>query len=56
METISLVDIRESSQIKVETCKSCIEDLKGTLSKEQYKNLKKRFILLQKGIYSSKRL
>ena len=35
METISLEDIRESGHIKVETCKSCMEDLKGIFTKEQ---------------------
>ena len=46
METISLEDIRESGHIKVETCKSCMEDLKGIFTKEQLQWFEDIFLFL----------
>jgi hypothetical protein len=41
MDIITLENIRESNRIKKETCKSCMEQLKGVLSNEQLEKLEK---------------
>lgn len=51
METISLEDIRESGHIKVETCKSCMEDLKGIFTKEQLQWFEDIFIPIWQDAY-----
>lgn len=42
--------IKESSRLKKEACKNCMEKLKGTLTDDQLNSLKMRFSQLQKSI------
>ena len=43
MNIITLEDIRESNSIKKESCKSCMEQLKGVLSNEQLEKFEDAF-------------
>lgn len=43
MRVIELEDIKESNRLKKETCESCIEELRGVLSKEQLKKFEEAF-------------
>ncbi len=43
MDIITLEDIKESNRIKKETCKSCMEQLKGILSNEQLEKFEDAF-------------
>lgn len=43
MRITKLEDINESNRIKNETCKSCMEDLKGVLSDDQMKKFEEAF-------------
>lgn len=43
MRRFRIKDIRKSNRIKKETCKSCMEDLKGVLSDDQMKKFEEIF-------------
>ena len=43
MNTISIEEIQKSNQLKKETCKSCMEQLKGVLSNEELEQFEDAF-------------
>lgn len=43
MNTINIEKIQKSNQLKKETCKSCMEQLKGVLSNEELEKFEDAF-------------
>lgn len=55
MNVLSIEEIRESNRLKKETCESCIEGLRGTLSEEQLKKFEEVFYMSAANVILEKK-